>query len=237
MKFRIIMPVRTVFSSRQWSRGRERNTTWAQEQTPSNLFTSARPYREKSSRPRLKSGAHRDCRAGRSAARSRRRPPLITRGYPERVVFDSLYSIARLEYPEPRVSTAPSHLPSVSRIVALITDRRPYARINRATRPFTTCSTHEFREPTNLSRIDSAILSTNSYARWNVVKFTQLREEASRRWRDYLALLIGAGISRKSRQRCKLSCFSYGAILLSRSSSSHREQCMRVRLTGRDVSM
>lgn len=32
------------FSSRQWSRGRERNTTWAQEQTPSNLFTSARPY-------------------------------------------------------------------------------------------------------------------------------------------------------------------------------------------------
>lgn len=44
MKFRIIMPVRTVFSSRQWSRGRERNTTWAQEQTPSNLFTSARPY-------------------------------------------------------------------------------------------------------------------------------------------------------------------------------------------------
>lgn len=49
MKSRIIMPVRTVFSSRQWSRGRERNTTWAQEQTPSNLFTPSAPVREKSS--------------------------------------------------------------------------------------------------------------------------------------------------------------------------------------------
>lgn len=48
MKFRIIMLVRTVYffffflfslEPSAWSRGRERNTTWAQEQTPSNLFT------------------------------------------------------------------------------------------------------------------------------------------------------------------------------------------------------
>lgn len=43
------MSVRTCSWSRQWSRGRERNTTRAQEQIPSNLFT---PRLRRSARPR-----------------------------------------------------------------------------------------------------------------------------------------------------------------------------------------
>jgi len=101
MKFRIIMSVRTVFSSRQWSRGRERNTTWAQEQTPSNLFTSARPYLgrnrgARTSNPERAARTERKrlsyYRRRKKSARFRRKTPLITR-ISEAVVFDSLYSI------------------------------------------------------------------------------------------------------------------------------------------------
>lgn len=90
--------------SRQLSRGRERNTTWAQEQTPSNLFTSAFGWRARPGEivePRRAYKRKQYYIIAREKKRwilpffSRRdTPPLSLRGYPERVVHDSLYSIA-----------------------------------------------------------------------------------------------------------------------------------------------
>lgn len=90
--------------SRQLSRGRERNTTWAQEQTPSNLFTSAFGWRARPGEIVELRRTYKWKQYYIIAREKKKRwilpffcrdiPPLSLRGYPERVVHDSLYSIA-----------------------------------------------------------------------------------------------------------------------------------------------
>lgn len=142
-------------------------------------------------------------------------------------------------YPEPASSIRPLRLSPSVRTVAPITDRPDRVRVNRDR--IASLVHYDTFHPTNLStRRSTPQIRTRDHVA--VIKFTQLRKGASRRCRDYFALLlVGAAeeffvnhVSATEIIMFLVRCYPFKSLV------KQSPRTMRggwVRLTGRDVSM